>query len=222
MEPMKKSKAVLAAVCILQLACVSENARKVKLQIPGPSPINLADYAEVAITNFRVEKETPDLEINKEVVDALAFELGRGYKGKVAFRTVAWNRDGLIEDRAFWKGLGAGSEKTLFLTGGVRYTQEIRKAIIDADTKEIDGPFKTVNKGLAERRIFNLVLDLCLIRADTGEIVFRKEYKETRTFPNPNQPFSFAFYELLPRIKKKFFRTILAEERGQERYLILK
>jgi hypothetical protein len=94
--------------------------------------------------------------------------------------------------------------------------------MIDADTKEIDGPFKTINKGLAERRIFNLVLDLCLIRADTGEIVFRKEYKETRTFPNPNQPFSFAFFELLPRIKKKFFRTILAEERGQERYLILK
>jgi hypothetical protein len=110
----------------------------------------------------------------------------------------------------------------LFLTGGVRYTQEVRKAMIDGDMKEIDGPFKTVKKGLTERRIFNLALDLCLIRAGSGEIVFRKEYKEARTFPNPNQPFSYAFYELLPRIKKKFFRTILGEERGQERYLILK
>lgn len=222
MGPMRKSKAFLAAACILQFACVSENARKVKLQIPGPSPINLAESAEVAITNFRVEKETPDFEISKELVDALAFELGREYKGKVALRTVAWDRDGLIEDRAFWKDLGAGAEKTLFLTGGVRYTQEVRKAMIDGDMKEIDGPFKTVKKGLTERRIFNLALDLCLIRAVSGEIVFRKEYKETRTFPNPNQPFSFAFYELLPRIKKKFFRTILGEERGQERYLILK
>lgn len=65
MRPMRKSKAFFAAVCILQFACTSENARKVKLQIPGPSPVNLAEYAEVAITNLRVEKETPDLE-NKE------------------------------------------------------------------------------------------------------------------------------------------------------------
>jgi hypothetical protein len=219
---MRKSKLILAAACILQIACGSENARKVKLQIPGPSPINLAEYGEVVITNFRVEKETPDLEINKELVDVLESELGRGYKGKVTLRTIAWDRDELLKDKAFWKELGAGSEKTLFLTGGVRYTQEVRKAMIDGDMKEIDGPFKPVHTGLTERRIFNLVLDLCLIRADTGEIVFRKEYKETRTFSNPNQPFSFAFYELLPRIRKKFFRTLLGEERGQERYLILK
>lgn len=219
---MRKSKLILAAACILQIACGSENARKVKLQIPGPSPINLAEYGEVVITNFRVEKETPDLEINKELVDVLESELGRGYKGKVALRTIAWDRDELLEDKAFWKELGAGSEKTLFLTGGVRYTQEVRKAMIDGDMKEIDGPFKPAHTGLAERRVFNLVLDLCLIRADSGEIVFRNEYKETRTFSNPNQPFSFAFYELLPRIRKKFFRTLLGEERGQERYLILK
>lgn len=222
MRPKIKSKALLAAVCILQLACGSENARKVKLQIPGPSPINLADYAEVAIINFRVEKETSDIDINKEIVDAFAFELGRGYKGKVALRTIAWDREGLIEDQAFWKSLGSRTEKSLFLTGSVRYTQEIRKALIGSDLKEIDGPFKSVHKGLAERRIFNLVADLCLIRADSGEVVFRKEYKETRMFLNPNQPFSYAFYELLPRVKKKFFRTILGEDRGQERYLILK
>jgi len=219
---MRKSKFFLVAACLLQFACVSESARKVKLQIPGPSPINLAEYAEVAITNFRVEEERPAFDISHELVDDLAFELGREYKGNVTIRTVAWDRDGLLEDKAFWKDLGAGAEKALFLTGGVRYTQEVRKAMIDGDMKEIDGPFKTVKKGLVERRIFNLVLDLCLIRAGSGEIVFRKEYKETRTFPNPNQPFSFAFYELLPRIKKKFFRTILGEERGQERYLILK
>ena len=219
---MRKSKFFLVAACLLQFTCVSESARKVKLQIPGPSPINLAEYPEVAITNFRVEEERPAFDISHELVDDLAFELGREYKGNVTIRTVAWDRDGLLEDKAFWKDLGAGAEKALFLTGGVRYTQEVRKAMIDGDMKEIDGPFKTVKKGLTERRIFNLALDLCLIRAGSGEIVFRKEYKETRTFPNPNQPFSFAFYELLPRIKKMFFRTILGEERGQERYLILK
>ena len=219
---MRKSKAFLVAACILQFACFSENARKVNLQIPGPAPVTLAEYPEVAITNFRVEKETPDFDISKELVDLLAFELGRQYKGKVVLRTVAWNRDGLVEDKAFWKTFGADAEKTLFLTGGVRYTQEIRKAMIDDDMKKIDGPFKNVTKGLTERRIFSLVLDVCLIRANSGEIAFRKEYKEARTFPNPNQPYSFAFYELLPRIEKRFLREIMGQERSQDRYLILK
>jgi len=219
---MKASEAVLVLALLGQLACTPENVRKVRLDIPGYSPIRFDDFQEVVITNFRVEQETGGFDISREIGDELAFDLGRRFRGTVSARSVPWDREGLAGEKDFWAAQGSAAGPALFLTGRVRYRKEVRKALTGAYLKEVDGPFKEAQTGLAERTIYTLDLTFFLIGADTGEVLFTKDYKETQAYAKSNQPFSFAFYELFPRVKLRFLRMILGEETGQERYLLLK
>ncbi|MHB8095992.1 MAG: hypothetical protein ACYDH0_13765 [Candidatus Aminicenantales bacterium] len=219
---MKASKALLVLGLFVQLACTQENVRKIRIDIPGYSPIRLDDYKEVVITNFRVEQETEGFDISREIGDEFAFDLGRRFKGTVSARSVPWDREGLAGEKDFWAAQGSVAVPALFLTGRVRYLKEVRKALTGAYLKEVDGPFRETQTGLAERTIYTLDLTLFLIRADTGEVLFTRDYKETQTYGKSNQPYPFAFYELFPRVKLRFLRMILGEEMGQERYLLLK
>jgi hypothetical protein len=166
-----------------------------------------------------VEPPPADFDIGKEFVDYLYVELARKYEGKVFRRPIPADKAGLIGDTEFWKGLPGGSGSALFLTGTILYTEEVRKALLEADAEEIDGPFRQEKKGLSERRLYTFAVDFALIRAGTGEVVLRKEFKETSTYPDPNLPFSYAFYELSPHLRTKFFQAVFGEERFQERYL---
>ena len=219
---MRKGSAGLVILACFLAACSTERVRKVRIEIPDYLPFRLDDYRTVSVTNFRVVKDIPDFDLGREFTDYLESELRFRLKNGITHQTIAWDREDLEKDPAFWKSIKTGALPALFLTGTVRYNQEIRKALIDVEKKEVDGPFRMEKKGLTERRIYTLEVDFFLIEAETGAVVLKKNYKETRFYPNVNQPFSYAFYELVGRVKQKFFHAVLGEENDQERYLIMK
>ena len=219
---MKSSRGILVAACLLQLACASEEARRVRLGIPGYTPLRAEDIGNIYIADFRAEEPPADFDIGKELVDYLYVALARKYEGRVFRRAVPADKAGLAGDRDFWSGLAAGPGPALFLTGDIRYREEVRKALLDTDPKEIDGPFRQEKKALAERRLFTLTIGVSLIRAGTGEVVLSKEFNETATYPDSNVPVSYAFYELVPHFRQKFFQAVFGEDRLQERYLFTK
>jgi hypothetical protein len=216
---MKRSKAIVAAACLLQLACAGESARKIRVGIPGYTPLRAGDVGEIYVTAFKADETTAEFDVGKELADYLFVELTRKFEGKVFRRSIPADKAGLAGDTEFWKALPGGSGPALFLTGTILYKEEVRKALLETDAKELDGPFRQEKKGLSERRLYTFAVDLALIRAGTGEVVLRKEFKETSTYPDPNLPFSYAYYELSPHFKTKFFQAVFGDERLQERYL---
>lgn len=216
---MRRTSVLVAAACLLQLACATREARRVSLGIPGYTPLAPADLGEVRITNFRSENPTEEFDAAKEFVEYMSVELARRFEGRIARIPVPADKAGRSEDRAFWAGLPAGPGPTLFLTGSVSYTEEVRKALAVADEKEIDGPFRQEKKGLSERRIYTMTIDIALIRGGTGEVVLAKRFKESSTYPDPNVPYGYAFHELAPHVRARFLRTIFGDSRLQERYL---
>jgi hypothetical protein len=216
---MKRSKAIVAAACLLQLACAGEIARKVRVGIPGYTPLRAVDVGEIYVTAFKADKPSPEFDVGKELGDFLFVELARKFEGKVFRRPIPADKAGLAGDTEFWKGLPAGSGPALFLTGTILYKEEVRKALLETDAKEIDGPFRQEKKELSERRLYTFAVDFVLIRAGTGEVVLRKEFTETSTYRDPNLPFSYAFHELAPHLRTTFFQAVFGEERVQERYL---
>ncbi len=216
---MKSSRWVVAAACLLQLACAGEDARLVRVGIPGYTPLRIADIGAIYITDFRVEKPPADFDIGKQLVDYMTVELARKYEGKVFRVPVPAGRAGVADARDFWSALPAEHGPGLFLTGTILYREEVRKAILETDRKEIDGPFRREAKGLSERRLYTMTIGVSLIRSGTGEVVLSKEFVETATYPDSNVPVSYAFYELSPHFRQKFLQTVFGEERLQERYL---
>ncbi len=216
---MKSSRGLIVGACLLQLACASEEARLVRVGIPGYTPLRAADVGTIYVTGFRATDPPADFDIGKELGDYLYVELARKFEGKAQRLPIPADKAGATADRDFWSGLPAERGPGLFLTGTVDYREVVRKALLDTDPKLIDGPFRQEKKGLSERRIYTLKIAAALIRTGTGEVVLSKEFTQTATYPDSNLPAAYAFYELSPHFRQMFLQAVFGEERLQERYL---
>lgn len=216
---MKKIKIVLVLTILFSFSCASSDYWKLKIELPGRTSFNLDQYNEVVITNFLIKEETKDFNLNQELVDYFSFEIGQNFKGKVSIKEITFEEEP-FKNEAFWKNLLPDRKKAILFTGGVQYTEEIRKAILQKQKDRFEDPFVSKKRSLAERRFYTLNLDLYIIDAKTGKALYKRNFKESKGFENPKQTAPFAFFELIQRVKAKFFRNLLGQTSIQERYLI--
>jgi len=216
---MKKIKIVLVLTILFSFSCASNDYWKLRIEVPGKASFNLDQYNEVVITNFLIKEETKDFNLNQELVDYFSFEVGQNFKGKVSIKEITFEEEP-FKNEAFWKNLLPDRKEAILFTGGVQYTEEIRKAILQKQKDRFEDPFVSKKRSLAERRFYTLNLDFYIIDAKTGKALYKRNFKESKGFENPKQTAPFAFFELIQRVKAKFFRNILGEATIQERYLI--
>jgi len=218
-KKMKKIKIVLVLTILFSFSCASNDYWKLRIEVPGKASFNLDQYNEVVITNFLIKEETKDFNLNQELIDYFSFEVGQNFKGKVSIKEITFEEEP-FKNEAFWKNLLPDRKEAILFTGGVQYTEEIRKAILQKQKDRFEDPFVSKKRSLAERRFYTLNLDLYIIDAKTGKALYKRNFKESKGFENPKQTAPFAFFELIQRVKAKFFRNILGEATIQERYLI--
>jgi hypothetical protein len=192
---------------------------KLKIETPGKPSLNLDKYTEVAITGFLLKKEAEDFDLNQELMKYFAEELQQKIKKDISKKDISVKNDEGFEDGEFWRSVSEDSSEVLFFTGTAEYTSETRKAILKEQKRQEEDPFPDSPR-LAERKFFTLVITLYLIDAETGTAVYKSDFQETRSYSNPNQTAYFAFFDLVNRIKTKFFRDIQGKTQIQERYLI--
>lgn len=172
------------------------------------------------------KKIEPGLDAQAEVIKYFVTELSRKFKGQVRLEDRPLPSAELLHKPEYWQSLSPDSQATLIFTGHGRFQEEIRKAILyrsdlyRADQSEED--LFAPEKKLASRHVFTLELNVALIKPETGEVLLERNFKETKITPDLKYPARFALYELLQRVKLILFRQIFAEERPQERYLLLK
>jgi len=216
---MKKIKIVLVLTILFSFSCASSDYWKLKIEVPGRTSFDLDQYNEVVITNFLIKEEAKDFNLNQELVDYFSFEIGQNFNGKVSIKEITFEEEP-FKNEAFWKNLLPARKKAILFTGGVQYTEEIRKAILQQQKDRFEGPFVSKKRSLAERRFYTLNLDLYIIDAKTGKALYKRNFKESKGFENPKQTAPFAFFELIQRVKAKFFRNLLGQTSIQERYLL--
>ncbi len=216
---MKKIKIALILTILFSFSCASNDYWKLRIEIPGKTPLNLDQYGEVVITNFLIKEETKDFDLNQELVDYFSFEIGQNFNGKVSIKKITFEEEP-FKNETFWKNLLPAQKEAILFTGDAQYTEEIRKAILQEKKERFEDPFISKKRGLAERRFYTLNLDLYIIDAKTGRTLYTSNFKESKNYENPKQTATFAFFDLIQRVKAKFFRNILGEASIQERYLI--
>ena len=218
-KKMKKIKIALILTILFSFSCASNDYWKLRIEVPGKTSFILDQYSEVVITNFLIKEETKDFDLNHEIVDYFSFEIGQNFNGKVSMEEITFEEDP-FKNEAFWKNLLPTRKDALLFTGGAQYIEEIRKAILQEKTERFEDPFISKKRGLAERRFYTLNIDLYIIDAKTGKTLYTRNFKESKGYQNPKQTAPFAFFDLIQRVKAKFFRNILGEASIQERYLI--
>jgi len=215
----KSNSLILLLGLLFFLSCGTGEHRRLRIKMPRKTPINLEAFEEIAITNFFVKEEAKDFDLNKELTEYFAVEFGQKVKNKISSTKVALQNEEVFQDKTFWQKVFPNKKGTLLFTGSLEYTEEVRKAIKSASKRRFEEPFPKESR-IEERRFYSLSLHLYLIDAQSGDALYKRTFKESKAYKNPNQTAYFAFYDMMLNVRDKLFRQILGEEQIQERYLI--
>ena len=217
---MKRSKLLLLLPLLFFVCCSVTNYWKVRVEVPAKIVLDLNQYSNIVVTDFLIQKEHKEFNLNQEIVKYFAEGLEHPFRGKVSSKKISLDKEELFQDKDFWKSLIPDQEGTVILTGNVTYTQEIRKAILETRKKR-DEDYYSRSQAIEERRFYTLDLSLYLIDTATGEALYTRTFKETQGYNNPNQTAPCAFFDLVERVKTKLLQNLLGGARIQERYLII-
>jgi hypothetical protein len=217
---LKRNSALTVLLVLGLAACSNEPQIRVSLEIPGSAAVRRENVRSLVVAGFYREKPSPAFDVNAILVRYFLDEFKTQIKGPVEAVPIAWPGPEALTDKEFWKKSGGG-KNGLILTGKTEFIQETRKALIEGERRDFDGPFKPKSPW-AERKFFSLQLELAVIDARTGEPVFRKDYKEAVNSENLKQTAEFAVYDLMGRIKIRFLRALFGSERPLDRYLLAK
>jgi len=220
---MKKNSLILLFCLVVLSSCVTTEYWKMKIEIPRRTELDIEAFDTVIITPFLVENEVEEFDLSKEISVYFEGMLKRKTKNTVTTRALPLENEALFESSDFWKKQGQEneSENTLFLTGTAHYTAETRKALLKRAKKRYEDPFPAEAR-LEQRRFYTFNMTLFLIDAKSGEPVYKRDFKETQNYDNPNQTAYFAFFDLIQQIQEKLLRSVLGLEQVQERYLVIK
>ncbi|KPJ70201.1 hypothetical protein AMJ44_00325 [candidate division WOR-1 bacterium DG_54_3] len=215
----KKISFAFLVVLALHFSCTSFDYQKINVELPGIATLDIDQFQEIVISDFLVEKETKDFDINQELIDSFSTELSKHFLGKISTKEMSWEEKDIFHKEDFWKSFVPDQEEALILTGSVQYSEEIRKAILE-DHSSISERHYPTKKGLAQRKFYTLILNLYLIKAKTGEVFYTRDFKESKGYKNPKQTAIFAFFDLIETVKGKFLQNVVGKKKLAQRYLI--
>jgi len=218
---MKKNKLIYLGLILALSACTTTDYWKLRIEIPRKVEVDLTGFNNIIVGPFLIKEKSGEIDLNKEIVEYFVGELERKVDKTILVTEIPLAKEEQLSSPDFWKSLDSDSEGTLYITGSALYTQETRKALIKKGRKRYEDPFENPAV-LEERKFYNLDLALSMIDGRTGAPVFEREFKETKSYTNPNQTSYNAFFDLILMVKEKLFRSILGEGRLEERYLIIK
>jgi hypothetical protein len=211
---------VAGVALLLAAACRPITTVTARIDIPAVAAVKLEGIEEIVIADFLVDPPVKEFSVGPALVDYFSDEMKKEFKGRISAVPFPWTDVAQADDKDAWTRLLADPKDKLILTGRARYAQDVRKALSAKDRRAIDeGPFGP-EKAWAERKNFDLKLDIFLIRPDTGEAVLKKDFQESLIVENRKQTAEFAFYDLLQRVRPKLFRLLFGSVRSQERYLL--
>jgi hypothetical protein len=212
----------LILLLLITQACSSDEFFRVRIRIPRRAEVALANYEGIVITDFFLKTEFEDFDLNYELKEYFASELEVELDESVRREDIKIPDEGHFEDQEFWTSLSFDEDEKprfVILSGTAEYSQEIRKALISKEKQQFEDPFPNQQR-LATRKFYTLEMSVRIINSETGEVTYSQDFKESKSYTNPNQTAYFALFDLAFLVKEKLFREIMGGERFQQRYLI--
>lgn len=206
---------------VLLTSCAQTNYVKIRMEIPKKPDVDLSSYKDILLTNFLENEEVKDFDENQEILDYFSFELKKHLKKDVKISNISVENEEDFKNPDNWKNINSEEEKTAFFTGSVKYSEETRKSLRKKEKRRFDDPFPDESR-VETRTFYSLELHIYLIDTQTGKIIYDRNFKENKSYENPNQTLQFAFFDLMLEVRDKLLEDIQGYNRIKERYLLVK
>jgi len=219
MKRLKNSWWLILILLFTQACASSDEYNRVRIRIPRRAEVRLAEFDGIVITDFLMKNEFDDFDLSYELKEYFAGEIEVEVDETVSRENIIVPDEESFQNQEFWKALSLKNPKSVIFSGTAEYSQETRKALISKDKQEFEDPFPSQER-LATRKFYTLEMNIRIINAETGEVTYTQDFKESKSYTNPNQTAYFALFDLAFLVKEKLFREIMGGERFQQRYLI--
>ncbi|MBD3413319.1 MAG: hypothetical protein GF421_02680 [Candidatus Aminicenantes bacterium] len=222
---MKKNRGFICKVFLLAglfslVTCSTTSHLEIRTDLNKKPKLPLDQFDEIRITDFLEKEETAEFDINKEIKDYFAQEIKVRTEQKVNLDTISPDNENRFEDKDFWVRSSDKEKKGVYFTGSIEYKAEVRKALIK-DKKKFEDPFQEEDR-FVQRKQYSLLFNLYMIDSQSGEVLYKRTFNETKSYENPNQTAYFAFYDLIYGVKEKIFRDVFKVKTLQRRYLLIR
>lgn len=220
---MKNKISIITAafLFIVLTSCSQTNYVKIRMEIPKKPEIDLTSYKDIFVTNFLENEEVKEFDINQEILDYFSSELKKHLKKDVKTTDISVKNEEDFKNPDNWKNINSEVEKAAFFTGSVKYSEETRKSLRKQEKRRFDDPFPEESR-IEARSFYSLELQIYLIDTQTGKIIYDRNFKENKSYENPNQTPQFAFFDLILEVRDKLLEDIQGYDRIKERYLLVK
>lgn len=212
-----RATVLAAALAAAGLSCGSRGPVTVRVSLPGVTPFPPGSFTEIVVTDFRNAAPMPELDAGLELQSYLAGEFRRAFGGRVSVLPLPAAEP---VPPAFWKETAAGRAGVVFVTGTVRLSTQVRKALRKDANVPLDGPFNNTSRALIELRRWTLVVDLAVVSADTGEAVYARSFSDDRDYIDLEKPADFGFSELSAALRDRLFPILLGSSTIEKRSLL--
>jgi len=216
---MKYKKTTLWLIILFSFLsfCSGQKSSEITIVIPMKPKFDAKNYKYLYITNFPVKKiYNVDKDIyfdpNEEITSRLKNELSNLVDLKIKYLEIKNQNneiETLIEDKGYWKNLELEEkESSIIFTGLIEFSNKdatgyFPREVTDART----GISRTINVR-EERLEVSLGIQVYIISAYSGELLYKENFKETSTFPETNKVSLSMFYILFDKLAPKLFNII--------------
>jgi hypothetical protein len=197
-----------AALPLLAAASASEAWAKtirVTIAVPMPSRIDMEGLHKVLVTRFRVEKETPEIDLNHETVAVLRRELRKKTNLEILDVEPPPLPEepfaDLLANTGFWRKLAEGHGADLVLSGEVGFQISDRSGYVQQDQISPVTGQRVRRTVFVNREGFDINLHLFFIRGSTGKILYEDRFTGENTVSGGSNDRLAAFYTLFEQIE---------------------
>ena len=211
-----RTTVLIVALIVAGAACGAPAPVLVRVDMPGVPLFPAGTFDEILVSDFHNENPLPDLDVGLDLQTYLAAELARAFSGTVSRHSLPAEAE---ITPSYWKDAAAGRDRAIFLTGSVRLEGAVLKALKGKGVL-FDSPFDLGGRVLLEKMHWTLVVDLLIISGESGEMLFKKSYLETRDYIDLEKPADFAFSDASAAFRERLFQTFLGAPTIEKRSLL--
>lgn len=211
--------------------CSGQRSTEITIVIPMKAKFDTKNYKYLYLTSFPVKKiyqvdKNISFDPNEEIRSRLKNELSNLSDLKIQdIKINEMNEpesfEKIIEDKEYWKNLDiSDKENSLIFTGLIEFSNKdatgyFPREVTDART----GITRTVN--VREQRLeVSLGINIYIISASSGEILYKENFKETSTFAEVSSVSLSMFYILFDKLAPKLFNIVAPYNVKGTRFLL--
>jgi hypothetical protein len=196
---------------------------KVTITAPMPARLDMTGLRKVLVTSFRVDKELPGVDVNKEIVSLLRKELHK--KSALDILDVVppplpeQPLKDLLANSGFWRRLGETHGAELIIAGKVSYESADRSGYVTQDEISPVTGQRVRRTRFVEREMFSLGLSLFFLDGTTGRLLYEDQFTGENTLPGHGTDRLTALYTLFEQFEDDVLGIVVPRPKTAQRFI---